>query len=324
MIPTYNPVPDYLEKALNSVLAQDPGPDRMQIEIVDDGSTEVDVASLLRSIAGGRVSFSRTSANLGLARCWNTCIDRSRGHWVHILHQDDYVHTGFYERLEGVAASHPEVGLIASRSFLVDKDGVIGGASQRLFSLENGGNEVVDFFFEKEIPCPGVTVRRQCYEELGGFRLDLTFTLDCEMWTRVIAKTGGLVTSDVLAFYRYHHESETMRLWKTGEVLVDIARRNSLFSDRYANFDARLARRRLLREARAGEIWLGGLGNEEGALICRNFWKQVAKEGLKECPRDARLWLYAYASWIIPPLRTMNHLVRRLTGQFHRAPSRQP
>jgi hypothetical protein len=187
---------------------------------------------------------------------------------------------------------------------------VIGDASQRFFSLENGGNAVDDFFFEKEIPCPGVTVRRECYEKYGGFRPDLIFTLDCEMWTRVIANAGGVVTSDVLAFHRYHHESETMRLWRTGEVLDDIARRNL----RYPSFDAKFAMRKLLKEARAGEIWLSELGNEEGAHACRDFWKQAAKQGLKDCPRDARLWLYAYAPWLLLPLRTIDRLVRRVKG----------
>ena len=108
-----------------------------------------------------------------------------------------------------------------------------------------------------------------------------------------------------------------MRLWRTGEVLDDIARRNLLFSERYPSFDAKFAMRKLLKEARAGEIWLSELGNEEGAHACRDFWKQAAKQGLKDCPRDARLWLYAYAPWLLLPLRTIDpvsytHLIRSL------------
>ena len=41
MIPTYNRA-TYLERTLASVLAQDPGPQKMQIEVVDDASTSDD------------------------------------------------------------------------------------------------------------------------------------------------------------------------------------------------------------------------------------------------------------------------------------------
>ena len=87
MIPTYNLRPEHLEQALRSVLIQDPGPDRMQIEVVDDCSPDVDVAALVKNIAGERIVFSRNSKNLGLAGNWNGCVDRSNGVWVHILHQ---------------------------------------------------------------------------------------------------------------------------------------------------------------------------------------------------------------------------------------------
>src|SRR5207249_10146394 len=82
MIPTYNPRADYLEETLHSVLQQNPGPKQMQIEVVDDCSPGMDVVALVKAIVGERVQFSRTAKNLGLAGCWNTCIDRSRGEWL--------------------------------------------------------------------------------------------------------------------------------------------------------------------------------------------------------------------------------------------------
>lgn len=44
MIPVYN-CSKYLAENIRSVLAQDPGPELMQIEIVDDFSTDADVES---------------------------------------------------------------------------------------------------------------------------------------------------------------------------------------------------------------------------------------------------------------------------------------
>ncbi|HZG65515.1 MAG TPA: glycosyltransferase, partial [Herpetosiphonaceae bacterium] len=53
MIPTYN-CARYLRGTLESVLAQDPGPDHMQIEVVDDGSQD-DPAAVVAEVGRGRV-----------------------------------------------------------------------------------------------------------------------------------------------------------------------------------------------------------------------------------------------------------------------------
>ncbi|MEI9864573.1 MAG: glycosyltransferase family A protein [Limisphaerales bacterium] len=121
MIPAYNPGRNYLEQTIRSVLKQDPGPEQMQIEVVDDCSPKVDVAALVQEIAGERVSVSRTPKNLGLAGCWNTCIERSRGKWVHILHQDDFLAPGFYDALRQLTERHPSMALVAAVRFLLMK-----------------------------------------------------------------------------------------------------------------------------------------------------------------------------------------------------------
>ena len=58
MIPTYN-CADYLAETLCSGLRPDPGPDIMQIEVVDDHSERDDPECVTRDVGGGRVSFFR-------------------------------------------------------------------------------------------------------------------------------------------------------------------------------------------------------------------------------------------------------------------------
>ncbi len=81
----------------------------------------VNVEKMVRDLAGNRVNFSQTPENRGLAGCWNACIERARGEWVHILHQDDYVLPGFYEEVGEIARLQPDAGLIAVRSFFVNE-----------------------------------------------------------------------------------------------------------------------------------------------------------------------------------------------------------
>jgi glycosyltransferase involved in cell wall biosynthesis len=88
MIPTFNRT-EYLPRTLESVLAQDPGRDKMQIEVVDNCSTTDDPEPVVRAAAGDGITFTRNSQNLGSMRNFNRCIERANGYLVHILHDDD-------------------------------------------------------------------------------------------------------------------------------------------------------------------------------------------------------------------------------------------
>lgn len=67
MIPAYN-CGQYLIETLRSVLDQDPGPEVMQIEVVDDCSTQDDSEAVVRSLGKGRVSFFGNHAMLAYRR----------------------------------------------------------------------------------------------------------------------------------------------------------------------------------------------------------------------------------------------------------------
>ncbi len=62
------------------------------------------------------------------------------------------------------------------------------------------------------IQTPSVVVRRSAYEILGGFRKDLCFTLDWEMWCRIAQNFPVWYEPEALACYRVHSGTETSRL----------------------------------------------------------------------------------------------------------------
>src|SRR5687768_14054171 len=78
MIPTYNPIPQYLEQSLNSVLEQHPGRNEMQIELIDDCSSSFDPEGLLKKVRDDRVSCYRQKHHVGIGRNWNACIENAR------------------------------------------------------------------------------------------------------------------------------------------------------------------------------------------------------------------------------------------------------
>lgn len=281
MIPTYNPRPEHFEQALRSVLMQDPGPEQMQIEVVDDCSPNVDVAALVKNIGGDRVAFSRNAKNLGIAGGWNSCVERASGAWVHILHQDDYVLPECYERLGKAAASHPGVSLIVARCLIVDEHGVVTGVTSRIPGLEGGGQEVSKYLYENPFQCPGVVVRRAFYEAHGGFRTDLTFTLDWELWIRAITLCGGVALPEVLASRRSTSESESTRLAEDAETLQDRRRLAALFAERFPTFDKKKANQCICGEAISQAARFAQLGNDRGALANLQYYRRNASMTLK-------------------------------------------
>jgi glycosyltransferase involved in cell wall biosynthesis len=224
MIPTYN-ASDMLEKALRSVLDQDPGAERMQIAVVDDCSPDGEAERIVERVAPGRVEFHRNPENVGLARNWNGCIAHARGHWLHLLHQDDVVFPGFYDRMGLASRERPDVGAAFCRHIYIDVDGVW----EQLSEIEQRRAGVLDGWLAKisrqqRIQCASIVVRRDVYERLGGYRVDLSLALDWEMWVRIATHYAVWYEPEMLACWRVHHKNESSRLRREGADVADILR----------------------------------------------------------------------------------------------------
>jgi len=221
MIPVYNST-KYLAKTLESVLDQDPGPARMQIEVVDNSTVDLPE---LQQIEGGRISVFRHARPLSMAANWNSCIERARGEWVHILHSDDFVLPGFYSRLEDSLTSRNDAGAAFTRWTTVDDAGRILEPSAPQLDVAGILTDGLDRLAAAQvIQFPAMVVRKSAYEETGGFRGDLTYALDWEMWVRLAARYPVWYEPELLACYRVHTESETTRLRRMGEDLADQAK----------------------------------------------------------------------------------------------------
>ena len=221
MIPTYNGT-KYLEQTLKSVLAQDPGTDEMQIEVVDDCSTKDDPEELVKDIGQGRVSFFRNPKNVGLLPNWDTCIQRANGHWVHILHQDDIVLPGFYDSLKKAAQTDLSVGAAFCRHMHMDEDGHWIDIS--LLERKTPGileNWIEQIAIKQRIQFASIVVKRSTYETLGGFCPEAASAADWEMWKRIAAHYSIWYEPQPLACYRLHSASETSQLVKLGKNIAD-------------------------------------------------------------------------------------------------------
>lgn len=223
MIPTYH-CAHHLREALLRVLAQDPGPDQMQIEVVDDHSTLDAPEAVVREVGRGRVQFFRQERNVGHSRNFATCLERSRGRLVHLLHGDDYVLDGFYRTMACAFERHPDIGAAFSRYVAVDDAGreiVVSPELERESKILDGWLERIAK--GQLLQPPSIVVRRDAYERLGGFDTRIrTYGEDWEMWVRIAAFYPVWHQTEPLAAYRIGSGSLSSRAMRTGQNLRDL------------------------------------------------------------------------------------------------------
>ena len=306
MIPVYN-CAAYLPQTLRSVLQQDPGADQMQIEVVDDCSTDANVEKLVNEIGRGRVLYYRQHQNVGSLRNFETCLNRATGHRIHLLHGDDKVRQGFYAKMDALFDQFPQamaafcnyIFVDQENNFLYgnspesDKDGIL--ENFLLIMAERCATQYV-----------ATVVKREVYESNGGF-CGVEYGEDWEMWGRIAKDHPVAYTPEVLAEYRVHGNNISSGRFRTGQNFEDIrkvlARINTYLPQEMRSIMKRKGYREYARYA---------LGNSERIWhVSRD--RQTTYTQVKGALRmytDAQLLMKAAKMY----LKILLHPVRKLVG----------
>ncbi|TDN39600.1 glycosyltransferase [Hymenobacter sp. UV11] len=275
MIPTYN-CTSYLKEALISVLRQDTGVENMQIEVIDDASTDEDVESVVALIGHGRVQYFRQKNNVGSLHNFETCINRSRGHLVHLLHGDDRVASGFYEQFTRAFQHYPEAGAVFSHYAFIDE----AGHRTHLPSLELGEGILPDWLLRiaeyQRIQYASIVVKREVYENLGSF-YGTTYGEDWEMWVRIARYYPMAYIQETLAEYRGHANSISSQKARTGQLIADLMQVIARIQEHLPEKD----RRRILKLSGKYYAHLG-IGASYQALQETGDWS-LAQSQIKQC-----------------------------------------
>jgi len=222
-IPVYN-AGEYLAKTIECVLAQNRSPEEMEIVVVDDCSTDIDVEELVARIGGGRVRYHKQATNVGSLRNFETAINLSRGYLIHLLHADDLIDPGFYDELDSLFNTYPEAGAAFCRYRYINSEGkklsVPKAESEEKGILDNW---LVRLGERQRIQYVCIAVRRSVYEHLGGFCI-AHYGEDWEMWTRIAKHYPVAYSPRVLASYRRHENSITGNSIRTGQNIRDLER----------------------------------------------------------------------------------------------------
>jgi glycosyltransferase involved in cell wall biosynthesis len=214
MIPAYN-CSEFLAETITSVIQQAPSGQEMQIEVVDDASTDADIESLVYSVGKGRVSYYRQSENVGSLFNFQTCINRANGNLIHILHGDDKVKNGFYSSMTKLFNDFPSIAAGFCRYAYIDESGKFL-FNQPVEKKTRGvlDNALIRLCERQKVQYVSMVVRREVYETVGSF-YGVDYGEDWEMWTRIAEKYPIGYRPEVLAEYRMHTNSISGKSFST-------------------------------------------------------------------------------------------------------------
>lgn len=288
MIPVYN-CGCYLRTTLRSVLLQDLGADVMQIEVVDDCSTDEDIEVLVNEIGNGRVLYHRQQRNVGSLVNFETCLNRAKGQIIHLLHGDDVVLPGYYTKMNRLFIKFPSVKVAcASYNYINANDRVVSKAKN--LSGQDGvlENWLETLAIKQRLQYCCVAVKREVYEDLGGF-YGVHFGEDWEMWVRIATKYQYAYTSEVLASYRLHGGSISERSYLSGQNISDLTWAINKIEAHLPVVSREKVKRKALR-------------NVSIKLIINGFflWKRTrnAKVGMRQLHGAIKLYVDGYVIFI--------------------------
>jgi glycosyltransferase involved in cell wall biosynthesis len=219
-IPTYN-CAKYLKQTIESILNQkDFDLGLLEIEVIDDYSTLDDPEQVVEKYGDGKVKFFRQLQNVGSVNNFNTCINRSKASWIHILHGDDVINPFFYSKYLKLIKNYEVdfisslVNYISSDSTLIKKQNIFD--SRFLMPFTTNSLVQGNIFLT-----PSVLVKKNVYDKIGLFKPELNHTADWEMWARILYSNKGIVLNEYLSSWRDFEDSDTKKVRKNGQEVRD-------------------------------------------------------------------------------------------------------
>jgi glycosyltransferase involved in cell wall biosynthesis len=207
IIPAYNAA-KYLPIAIESVMAQtfeDWG-----ILLVDDGSTDntAEIVAPYIERLGPKIKYIK-QPNAGLPAARNTAIRNSTAEFLALLDADDiWLPCRLAESLKSFE-NKPRVGLSYSFVSLIDENGEILKVFDNIQPHAEGNIAPYIYTRDVQLPCPTITFRRSCIDEVGFFDETMRATEDRDLWLRIALKYEIGLVRTVLALYRTSPDSMT-------------------------------------------------------------------------------------------------------------------
>ncbi len=170
----------YLREAIDSILGQTFKD--FEFLIIDDGSTDSSV-EIIRSYTDPRIRLIQNGKNIGLTRSLNKGIKLARGEYIARMDADDISLPERIEKQIEYLDYHPDVGVLGTRFFEIDKNGNVRREIYVPLSKRNIERQLytINCFCHSS-----VMMRRSCIEKVGLYDETIKYAQDYELWLRMI------------------------------------------------------------------------------------------------------------------------------------------
>jgi len=206
VMPVYNPVPAFLESAIQSVRNQ--LYPHWELCIADDASTDPRIAEILRKHrdADHRIKVVFRVKNGHISEASNSALELVTGEYIALLDHDDMLAQQALYRAAVEIVSHPEAMLIYSDEDKIDTE---GKRSDPHFKSDWNP----DLFLTCNMINHLGVYKTSIIREIGGFRKGLEGAQDYDLGLRFIEKTGpGTIRHipRILYHWRLHENSMSL------------------------------------------------------------------------------------------------------------------
>lgn len=199
IIPLYNKAP-YVAKAIESVLGQTYRD--FEVIVIDDGSTDqsLEVAKTFENKSITIVSQS----NSGVSTARNNGVKLAKYPYICFLDADDWWHPTFLEEMKRLITDFPDAGIYGSGYYIV-KNG-----QERIapIGVPQGFEQgIIDYceVYAKTLCMPltsiSVVIPKHIFDEEKGFKSQLKFGEDFDLWIRIALKHKVILVNKPLAYY---------------------------------------------------------------------------------------------------------------------------
>jgi glycosyltransferase involved in cell wall biosynthesis len=215
VVPCYK-LAHLLPECVNSILTQTFG--SFEILIMDDCSPD-NTPEVAKSFKDPRVRHIRNEPNLRHLRNYNKGIELSRGEYIWLISADDYLRKSYVlEKYVKVLENNPRIGYAFCSGVGVRKGLETEVLSYSVYAKHDcvvSGHQLLKrLAFSNIVLAASGLVRRECYERLGAFPLDMPYAGDWYLWCLFALHYDVAFFAEPMVAYREHELSMTNKLFK--------------------------------------------------------------------------------------------------------------